>query len=291
MENDMDLIINDNGKIVSIPKQLTTEEEKQLFLMYSQTHDSLVKEKIVLHNLWIVDSLSEKYSKFLKVSKDELKSYGYLKLIELVDKYDLNSNAKFSTYAYPCIKNLYNLYIRRGADVPCNIMDILVPVIIMVEKEYCERIENNPVELIEEVINYLKITHKYNDKQIKNFKNALYHLYPISYDKLDENDNRVMDIKYNMHFEDFIINSYVKKYNKKIILEALNELEDLYYENGKKYKQILILKYGLCGNEIKTHKEIAKIYGCTEQNICAMEKTAKAKLKMLLIQKHNFIYD
>lgn len=288
MKNDIELDIN-NDEILSLNDQLSIEEEKKLLLLYSKSHDSLVKEKIILHNLWIVDSLSEKYSKFLKVSKDELKSYGYLKLIELVDKYDLNSNAKFSTYAYPCIKNLYNLYIRRVADVPCNIMEILVPVIIMVEKEYCERIENNPVELIEEVINYLKITHKYNDKQIKNFKNALYHLYPISYDKLDENDNRVIDIKYNMHFEDFIINSYVKKYNKKIILEALNELEDLYYENGKKYKQILILKYGLYGNKVKTNKEIAKIFGCTEQNISAVEKTARKKMEMILTKNHDLL--
>lgn len=92
---------------------LTKEEVYELFEKF-HNGDLLAREKLILSNLKLAFKIS------LTFHHDEdsyLKSLAIEGLIKAVDNYDLSSKLAFSTYAYPCIKNIlisdYNRFQKR----------------------------------------------------------------------------------------------------------------------------------------------------------------------------------
>lgn len=84
-------------------KVLSSEEEKNLIRSYRESFDSEVKElckqELILSNLRLIYSVINKTTSDL-LAREELLSYGVEGVIDAIDKYDLNSEARFSTYAY-----------------------------------------------------------------------------------------------------------------------------------------------------------------------------------------------
>ncbi len=94
---------------------LTKEEEKKL-MEKIKLGDSDAKNEFVIKNLRLVLSIAEKYRKY-GLPLVDLVQEGNKELYKLVDKFNPDLGVKFSTFATPCIKNVFRNYIRLNQNV------------------------------------------------------------------------------------------------------------------------------------------------------------------------------
>lgn len=87
-------------------KILSAEEEKSLIKTYRESLDENqrrdAKDQLVLGNLRLIYSVINKTTSD-SLAREELLSYGVEGVIDAIDKYDVESEARFSTYAYSWI--------------------------------------------------------------------------------------------------------------------------------------------------------------------------------------------
>lgn len=80
-------------------------EEEQNLLLEKVKDDPEAKDKLILHNLRLVNWVARKFYRPGTNELDDLFQLGVIGLIEAIDKYDPTREAKFSTYAIWPIKN------------------------------------------------------------------------------------------------------------------------------------------------------------------------------------------
>ena len=108
------------------------EEERKVVLTYKTSDDVSKKEKakenLCMHNMLLIYSVINKID-YSKEYVEDLVSYGIEGIIIALDKYDLNSENRFSTYAYNWIyKKIYDAYrvLSRKISVPSDVYDDLI---------------------------------------------------------------------------------------------------------------------------------------------------------------------
>ena len=74
---------------------------------------------------------------------------------------------------------------------------------------------------------------------------------------------------------DLITKPLEDELNKKLMLEEINKL-------SKRDKEIIIMRYGLNGNDEKTQKEVANILGISQSYISRIEKKVIKRLKSIV---------
>jgi len=92
------------GNKNAFAKPLSSQEEKELFLLIKEKNDKEAEEKLIKHNLRLVAHISKKYQNS-KIDQDELISIGSIGLMKAVKSYNLDKGHSFSTYAARCIQN------------------------------------------------------------------------------------------------------------------------------------------------------------------------------------------
>jgi RNA polymerase sigma factor for flagellar operon FliA len=84
---------------------------EELLIEYKRTGNSEVKEKIVLNNLALVKSVCNQLG-----YTNDLFQEGVILLMSSVDKYEIEKNVAFSTYAYKCIKGGLIDYLTKNVN-------------------------------------------------------------------------------------------------------------------------------------------------------------------------------
>ena len=81
--------------------QMDEKGRERLWSDYSRTKSSELREKLILEYAPLVKIVAGRLSMYLgyNVEYDDLVSYGIFGLIDAIDKYDLNKQNKFETYA------------------------------------------------------------------------------------------------------------------------------------------------------------------------------------------------
>lgn len=92
------------------------EETKELLLAYQQTKDKTYKDKIIQHNLKLVWSVVNRFAE-RGYELDDLFQIGCIGLLKAVEKFDLERNVKFSTYAVPLIIGEIKVFLRDDGAV------------------------------------------------------------------------------------------------------------------------------------------------------------------------------
>ena len=77
--------------------------------------------------------------------------------------------------------------------------------------------------------------------------------------------------------DDTIVDDLSAKNNIKLLIKFIEEIKD------NREKNLIIMRYGLDGNEPKTQNEIAEIYGISRSYVSRIEKKALLKLRSALI--------
>ena len=82
---------------------LSTAEERALFARYGETHDPMVRERLILANTRLVRAVARRY-RTRGMTVEDLEMEGMVGLMRAVEKFDVARGFKFSTYATTWIR-------------------------------------------------------------------------------------------------------------------------------------------------------------------------------------------
>lgn len=247
-------------------KPLTQEEENELAERCKQ-NDQEAKELFICSNLKLVVSIAKKY---MGSGMDllDLIQEGNMGLMTAIEKYDPSKGFKFSTYATWWIRRAIVRAFEeksRSIRLPTHVYDK----IRRIEKAKTEFYKEFGREATEdEISRMIKVPAKNIKDLLINTKDS------ISMNTIvgDEEDSELQNF----------IPLYEESIEDKIFMENIpQEVTSLLSKCKLKQREIevLVLRYGLNGEEPKTLLEIGKIYGVTREHIRQVEAKVLNKIR------------
>lgn len=244
---------------------LAEELEPELFKFLHENNElsQVAKALIITANFRLVINIAKQYLYKKELPFQDLIQEGNIGLIKAVEKYDYQKGYKFSTYATIWIKNSISRAIAEKSSIiryPIHVKEKIL-VIKKFIKEY--KLTNCKLPTIKLISEYMKIS-------IDSVRNILCSQKNII--SLEENIEILLE-------DDNIIlktDKLEENVSNTILKEELNKILQIL---SQKEKNILIHRFGLENETIKTLDEIAKIYGVSRERIRQIEKRAITKLR------------
>ncbi len=242
---------------------MKTVEREKLWGEYQKNPSAELREKIIIEYAPLVKVVAGRLSMYLgyNVEYEDLVSYGVFGLIDAIDKFDLNKDVKFETYASLRIRGSILDQIRKMDWIPRTVRQKRKKI-----EEAIRQIETqtgrNATD--EEIAKELGIEEtELNEWQVQlNVTNV------VSLNEfVEQGGEPVMDARNNSHFaqpEETIQEEELKK--------VLRESMDLLTE--KEQKVILLYYY-----EDLTLKEISNILEVSESRVSQLHTKALAKMR------------
>lgn len=247
-------------------KVLNRDEERNLITRAKQG-DDLAKDQIICCNIRLVASIVLKHYCHREIPELDLIQEGTFGLIKALEKYDLNTNYKFSTYAYSWIKQFIDRFLlTKGRNIYIPIkMQQKIKEYRKKELEFENKYKRKPTcEEISNITGYDQSTIQLIEANLSD---------SISYDaqiNTDE-DNSFLDLIPDKNKTPDEI--YLEKSQKQILFKAI-------YEAGltAREKDVIQRRFGFNG-KIQTLESIGNIYGLSRERVRIIEKNALTKLQ------------
>lgn len=247
-------------------KVLNRDEERNLITKAKQG-DDLAKDQIICCNIRLVASIVLKHYRYREIPELDLIQEGTFGLIKALEKYDLNTNYKFSTYAYSWIKQFIDRFLlTKGRNIYIPIkMQQKIKEYRKKELEFENKYKRKPTcEEISNITGYDQSTIQLIEANLSD---------SISYDaqiNTDEDDSFLDLIPDKNKTPDEI---YLEKSQKQILFKAI-------YEAGltAREKDVIQRRFGFNG-KIQTLESIGNIYGLSRERVRIIEKNALTKLQ------------
>lgn len=247
-------------------KVLNRDEERELITRAKQG-DDLAKDQIICCNIRLVASIVLKHYRHREIPELDLIQEGTFGLIKALEKYDLNTNYKFSTYAYSWIKQFIDRFLlTKGRNIYIPIkMQEKIKEYRKKELEFENKYKRKPTcEEISNITGYDQSTIQLIEANLSD---------SISYDaqiNTDE-DNSFLDLILDKNKTPDEI--YLEKSQKQILFKAI-------YEAGltAREKDVIQRRFGFNG-KIQTLESIGNIYGLSRERVRIIEKNALTKLQ------------
>lgn len=247
-------------------KVLNRDEERNLIARAKQG-DDLAKDQIICCNIRLVASIVLKHYRHREIPELDLIQEGTFGLIKALEKYDLNTNYKFSTYAYSWIKQFIDRFLlTKGRNIYIPIkMQQKIKEYRKKELEFENKYKRKPTcEEISNITGYDQSTIQLIEANLSD---------SISYDaqiNTDE-DNSFLDLIPDKNKTPDEI--YLEKSQKQILFKAI-------YEAGltAREKDVIQRRFGFNG-KIQTLESIGNIYGLSRERVRIIEKNALTKLQ------------
>lgn len=241
---------------------MKAEEKEKLWQTYQENPSPELREKIILEYAQLVKVVAGRLSMYLgyNVEYDDLVGYGIFGLIDAIDKFDLNKDVKFETYASLRIRGAILDQIRK--------MDWIPRTVRQKQKRIDEAIKQIEMRtgknaLDEEIAHELGVS----EDELSNWQSQLKVTNIVSLNEfLEQGSEPVMDARQNSHFiqpEDLVEENELKQ----VLEESMNLLTE-------KEKKVILLYY----YEDMTLKEISQILEVSESRVSQLH--TKALLKM-----------
>ena len=256
--------LKDVGKI----KLLSFNEEQYLgkVIKENKKEKSLyAKKKLIQSNLRLVVSIAKRYIGQGVLFMD-LVQEGSLGLIKATEKYDYSRALKFSTYATWWIKQSIIRAISNHSKtirIPVHMNDK----IRKYKRAYVDlslKKGHEPTE--KEIAEVLKI----NPKRIQTIKKSMIKE-PISLDT---------PVTEDLSIQDYISDNSYKSPDAESIKHGLkNDIGKILKNLDSREKTILIHRFGLNGERVKTLEELGQILGFSKERIRQIENEALEKLR------------
>lgn len=242
---------------------MKTVEREKLWEDYQKNPSAELREKIIIEYAPLVKVVAGRLSMYLgyNVEYEDLVSYGIFGLIDAIDKFDLNKDVKFETYASLRIRGSILDQIRKMDWIPRTVRQKRKKI-----EEAIRQIETRTGKNAtdEEIAKELGIAEtELNEWQVQlNVTNV------VSLNEfVEQGGEPVMDAKSNSHFvqpEDSIQEEELKKVLKES-MELLTEKE----------QRVILLYY----YEDLTLKEISNILEVSESRVSQLHTKALMKMR------------
>jgi len=256
--------------------------------LYRETNDKDAQEWLILNNANLVHKIVGNYRTFYnhKLSYDDLFSVGLEGLLRAIDKFDFNYENNFATYASYWIKqSVVRLITDEGfvVKVPTHLFETLQQVVKyetqtdykITKNELCEllNINNEKYDLIEQVRGYILKWTSLNK--------------PIS----QVDDTEIGDLINPEHvIAGSMINHEIPAYDaiaktelQNGVIKALKNLDD-------REQLIIIGRFGLGGEPVKTLAEIGEQCGISRERTRQIEARALTKLRKAMPEYEVYLH-
>lgn len=247
--------------------QLLSVQEERKYLLLAQQGDLKARNIMVKHNMRLVVNISRNFIN-RGVELDDLIQEGAEGLIDSINKFDLNSKYKFSTYAYYWImQRVYRLVQDKSKTirVPGYVYENMKRILTAQEELYAQGIHPTPKKIADHL--------KMDEKKVNVAMSHMVHNLSLEYE-YDKSEflNKLEQNTYSAPEEKCLENEEMNE-RKRAIFDALETLSE-------KAQDVLILRYGLDGkSEGRTLKEVATIVGCSKERVRQLEKRALETLR------------
>jgi len=242
-------------------------EKERKFLSLVKKGDEYAMKMFILHNLRLVISIAKVYiNKGLPLS--DLIQEGNIGLIRAAQKFDIDKNLKFSTYATWWIKQK----IRRAISTQVRMIKIpdhLYHKAIALSHELGKKSKPSDQELIDRT-NLSK--RQFNDLMAVSEKPVSLNLSNNLFDTNEELIDTISDQTNSSLNTTTIAENNVSKVHLSHLLSRL----------GTREQYVLTLRYGLEDGRERTQKDIAKFLSVSAERVRQIELSALAKLRLLV---------
>lgn len=245
---------------------MKTTEKELLWKEFLKNPSAELREQIIVEYAPLVKIVAGRLSMYLgyNVEYDDLVGYGIFGLIDAIDKFDINKEVKFETYASLRIRGSILDQIRKMDWIPRTVRQKQKKI-----DEAVRQIESKTGRsaLDEEIAKELGLT----GDELTNWQSQLKVTNLVSLNEyVEQGVEPVMDAKGNSHFtqpEDAVAEEELKK----VLEESLNMLTD-------KERKVITLYY----YEEMTLKEISNILEVSESRISQLHTKALIKMKKIM---------
>ena len=244
---------------------LTFEQEREL-LKRAQMGNIEARNELIMHNMRLVKSIAGHYT-CAGLDSDDLISIGSMGLIPAIEKFDLTSTHKFSTYATYWIKQAIRREIinqNRAVRIPANVQETYNK-IRKASEALRQALGHEPTK--HQVAKAVGMTAK-EVEEITSF-----FMEPISTDTTltDEDETTVGDLIADENSIDPIdaIYSVELKTMVSAVLDTLPEKE----------REVIKLRFGIDGHPQRSLEEVGAILGYSREWIRRIEERALIKLR------------
>ena len=242
---------------------MKTVEREKLWEDYQKNPSAKLREQIIIEYAPLVKVVAGRLSMYLgyNVEYEDLVSYGIFGLIDAIDKFDLNKDVKFETYASLRIRGSILDQIRKMDWIPRTVRQKRKKI-----EEAIRQIETRTGKNAtdEEIARELGIA----ETELNEWQMQLNVTNVVSLNEfLEQGGEPVMDAKNNSHFvqpEDSIQEEELKKVLKES-MELLTEKE----------KKVILLYY----YEDLTLKEISNILEVSESRVSQLHTKTLSKMR------------
>lgn len=254
---------------------MNTAEKEQLWAEFLKKPTAELREKIILEYAPLVKIVAGRLSMYLgyNVEYDDLVGYGIFGLIDAIDKFDVNKDVKFETYASLRIRGSILDQIRKMDWIPRTVRQKQKKI-----DEAIRKIETatGRTATDEEIAKELQVS----GDELLNWQSQLKVTNMVSLNEyVEQGMEPVMDARGNSHFiqpEDSVAQEELKKVLEQS-LEVLTEKE----------RKVITLYY----YEDLTLKEISNILEVSESRISQLHTKALAKMRKTMGPYMNILTD
>ncbi len=254
---------------------MNTAGKEQLWAEFLKKPTAELREQIILEYAPLVKIVAGRLSMYLgyNVEYDDLVGYGIFGLIDAIDKFDINKDVKFETYASLRIRGSILDQIRKMDWIPRTVRQKQKKI-----DEAIRKIETATGRTAkdEEIAKELDVS----SEELLNWQSQLKVTNVVSLNEyVEQGMEPVMDAKGNSHFiqpEDAIAQEELKKVLEQS-LEILTEKE----------RKVITLYY----YEDLTLKEISNILEVSESRISQLHTKALTKMKKTMGPYMNILKD
>ena len=250
-------------------KVLSREEEYDYFMKYRNDPTEELRQFLICSNIKLVISVAKTVSKVTnKIPFEDMIDEGVVGLMKAIDKFDVTRGYKFSTYAYPWIKQAITRFIANCGDM------IRVPVHFSDNMNKIRHFENNYMlehncDKVDEKITAKAL--KLSEEKVKKYKKATQPCSSLD-STVDDTETSIIDLvgdTMSNNPEKTVMNNTLHN----LLMEAIETLEE-------REAFIIVNRFNLDENTNPLSlAEIAKKYGLTKERIRQIEASALAKLR------------
>ncbi|MBZ2173849.1 FliA/WhiG family RNA polymerase sigma factor [Schnuerera sp. xch1] len=238
----------------------------ELWKKYEQSKDISIKQLLIEEYVWLVKIVAGRMYNYYgsKIEYDDLVGFGIMGLIDSIQRFDVNKNIKFETYAQIRIKGTIIDNIRRLDWIPRSL------------RKKSKEIQNAMIKLKNELGRNPsnKELAEYSHMSLKELEETLADIVNFNVASLEDLlVNNGEHYVYNDRNRDTPENIFEKKEIKEILGRTIDELP----ENQKK---VISLYY----YEELTYKEIGNIMELSESRISQIHSKAILNIKNKLLK-------
>jgi RNA polymerase primary sigma factor len=251
---------------------ITVEEEKEYARRIAQG-DPVARRKMIEANLRLVVKIARKYM-HQGISHLDLIEEGNLGLIRAVEKFDASRNCRFSTYATWWIRQSIERAIAnfsRTIRLPIHISSRVYRISKIISN-YVEKNGREP--LPEEIAEISGLPLDF----VSNLFSMVVKTYSLE---------TIIDEDGKLTLEEVLANTSVEEplsvfEQTRRVEEVASWLDIL----GNDEKRVIILRYGLDGEEPQTLESIGKVFGVTRERIRQIEQKSINKLRRIVKRRN-----